>query len=402
MLNVENWAEIRRLHHSEKLSINEIVRRTGAARNTVRAALRSDVPPDYKRKPSGSIVDEVELQIRELLGAHPRMATTVVAERIGWQRGITVLKERVAELRPLYLPPDPCQRTNYSPGELAQWDLWFPPADIPLGYGQVGSPPVIVGVLGYSRVVAACMIPSRTVHDILSGHLACLVDFGGVPHKGVYDGEAALSSRHGAKVNLSEEFQCFRGTLGMGVVICKPGDPEAKGLVERANGYLETSFLPGRAFSDPHDFNTQLKAWLPKANSRNHRTLGCRPVDRLNADRAAMMTLPPIVPDTSWRFGMRLARDHYVRVATCDYSVHPRAVGRLCDVRVDLDSVVVTCGGHEVARHRRLWAKHQTVTDPVHAAARRAMTPASSEPSRSDDVEIRDLGVYDLAAGVAS
>jgi hypothetical protein len=62
----------------------------------------------------------------------------VIAERIGWQRGMTVLKDRVRELRPSFLPPDPVSRTVYQPGELAQCDLWFPPADLPLGFGQVG------------------------------------------------------------------------------------------------------------------------------------------------------------------------------------------------------------------------------------------------------------------------
>lgn len=46
--------------------------------------------------------------------------------------------------------------------------------------------------------------------------------------------------------------------LGMGLVICKPGDPEAKGMVERASKSLETSFLPGRRFSSPQDFNARL------------------------------------------------------------------------------------------------------------------------------------------------
>ena len=57
MIGVEDWAEIRRLHRAEGLSINEIVRRRGLARNTVRAALRSERPPLYERKSKGSIVD---------------------------------------------------------------------------------------------------------------------------------------------------------------------------------------------------------------------------------------------------------------------------------------------------------------------------------------------------------
>jgi transposase len=112
VLSVEDWAEIRRLHRSEGLPIKEIVRVLGVARNTVRAALSSDGPPRYERAPKGSIVDEVEPRIRELLAVYPTMPATVIAERIGWTRSIRVLSGRVAELRPVYLPPDPASRTS--------------------------------------------------------------------------------------------------------------------------------------------------------------------------------------------------------------------------------------------------------------------------------------------------
>lgn len=93
------------------------------------------------------------------------MPATVIAERIGWERGLTILKKRVRELRPAYLPVGPLSRMLYSPGE--QCDLWFPPADIPLGYGQTGRPPVLVIVSGHSR-----MLPSRTTGDLIDGHAA--------------------------------------------------------------------------------------------------------------------------------------------------------------------------------------------------------------------------------------
>ena len=94
-------------------------------------ALRSDEPPRYERAATGSIVDAVEPAIRELLREFPSMPATVIAERIGWTHGMTILKDRVRELRPLFVPPDPCQRTSYRPGELAQWDLWQPDVDDP-------------------------------------------------------------------------------------------------------------------------------------------------------------------------------------------------------------------------------------------------------------------------------
>lgn len=80
--------------------------------------------------------------------AWPRMPATVTAERIGWTHSLTILKHRIRELRPLYLPPDSAGRTQYLAGELAQCDLWFPPVDIPLGHGQCGRPPVLVMWLG--------------------------------------------------------------------------------------------------------------------------------------------------------------------------------------------------------------------------------------------------------------
>ncbi|MGY0002949.1 hypothetical protein [Micromonospora sp. I033] len=80
----------------------------------------------------------MEPQIRMLLQQWPEMPATVIAERVAWTRSLTVLKDRVRLLRSLFAPPDPAQSTDYLPGELAQCDLWFPRADVPLGFGQVG------------------------------------------------------------------------------------------------------------------------------------------------------------------------------------------------------------------------------------------------------------------------
>ena len=57
---------------------------------------------------------------------------------------------------------------------------------------------------------------------------------------------------------LTAECQAFRGMLAAKVLVCRPADPEAKGLIERAHDYLERSFLPGRTFASPADFNAQL------------------------------------------------------------------------------------------------------------------------------------------------
>ena len=72
-----------------------------------------------------------------MLAAWPTVPATVVAERIGWEHSIRVLRTRVSDLRPVYLLPDPASRTSYAAGEIAQCDFWFPDIELPVEYGQV-------------------------------------------------------------------------------------------------------------------------------------------------------------------------------------------------------------------------------------------------------------------------
>jgi transposase len=403
VISVEDWAEIRRLYRAESLGIREIARHMGVARNTVREALRSEGPPRYERAGRGSIVDEVEPAIRELLRDVPTMPATVIAERIGWSRGMTVLRDRVMELRPLFLPPDPAQRTFYRPGELAQFDLWQPDVPIPVGFGQTAKLWVVVGVCGFSRYAGGWMVPSRSAHDVIGGQLEVLRQFGAVPRRLVWDQEGCIGRRRGGVTTLTEPFQAFIGTLGTGAVILNAADPEAKGIVERNNHYYETSFLPGRRFDDVADFNAQFVGWLRRANNRVHATTKLRPAEAVFEDRGSMLAFPPVLPEVSWRFGSRVPRDHYLRVDSNDYSVNPRFVGRKVEVRVGLDTVTVTCEGTVVADHARCLARHQVILHPDHARTLRLMrTERYERPVVADpaEVELRDLAVYDRAVGM--
>src|SRR5271157_5171057 len=378
VIEVEDWAEIRRLHRAEGLPIKQIARIKNVSRNTVRAALRSDAPPKYEREPKGSVADGFEPRDRKL-------------------------RTRVAELRPAYLPPDPASRTSYAAGELAQDDFWFPDITLPVGFGQVRTAkqlPVLTLVSGYSRHAGAVLIPSRNAEDLYAGWWQLIQGLGAVPRLLVWDGEGAVG-KHPDR--LTAECQAFRGTLATRVYVCQPADPEAKGLVERFHDYLERSFLPGREFSSPADFNAQLGAWIATANTRWHRRLECRPSDRIGADRAAMIALPPVPPACGWHKTARLPRDYYVRLDGNDYSVDPAVIGRRIEVRADLARVRVSCDGRVVADHERCWAKHQTLTDPAHLRAAKALRSARRLAAvpvpRGDEVEQRDLSVYDQITG---
>jgi transposase len=412
VITVEDWAEIRRLYLAERMPIKAIAKKLGLARNTVRSAVRSVQPPRYVRAGSGSIVDAIEPRVRELLREFPQMPATVIAERIGWDRSLTVLKERVRLLRPVYAPQDPASRTSYDPGAVGQCDLWFPPAQIPLGFGRVGVgksvPPVLVLTVGYSRFLAATMIPTRNAQDLVLGQWAVLGQLGGVPRLLVWDGEGGVGRYGGQNPRLTPEFTALRGMLGTRFYVCKPNDPETKGLTERNNGFFETSFLPGRRFTGPADFNAQLGGFLARANARKRRALqGASAVERVSADRAAMAGLPPIdAAALGWRHSVVLPRDYYVRLDSCDYSVHPSAIGQRVDVLADLDTVRIRRGGTLVGEHPRCWARQQTITDPTHRSAADVMRQAYQDRDPSGrgpavtDVQERDLAIYDQVFGL--
>jgi hypothetical protein len=224
VLDVEDWAEIRRLHRAEGVPIKEIARRLGVARNTVRRALASDGPPKYVRAPKGSVVDPFEPRIRVLLTEWPRMPALVVAERIGWTYSLSPLKRRLALIRPEYVGIDPVDRVVYSPGQVTQCDLWFPETPVPVAPGHERVAPVLVMTLGFSRFLTATMIPSRQAGDILAGMWLLISGVGRVTKTLVWDRESAIGGGGRPTVPAA----AFAGTLATRIRLAPPRDPEFK------------------------------------------------------------------------------------------------------------------------------------------------------------------------------
>lgn len=285
------------------------------------------------------------------------------------------------------------------PGDVAQCDLWFPPQQIPLEDGSQALLPVLVITCAHSRFTLGRMIPTRHTQDLVLGMWELLQQLGRVPRRLLWDNESGIGrgKRH------AEGIGAFTGTLATSLVRLKPYDPESKGVVERRNGFFETSFMPGRTFASPADFNTQFAEWLTKANARVVRTIKTRPLDRLDVDRAAMLPLPPVAPAVGWVNRVRLGRDYYVRLDSNDYSVDPAVIGRFVDVTADLDRVEVRHEGRLVAAHERVWARGMTVTDPAHLTVAKMLREQYQRPGPAPDPDaelVRDLADYDRAFGL--
>lgn len=399
---MEDWAEIRRLYRSEKLSQAAIAERLSLSRNTVAKAVNSEAPPRYVRTPSTtSAWAQIELAVRALLEQFPTMPATVLAQRVSWSGGHSWFAENVARIRPEYAPADPCDRLVHLPGEQVQCDLWFPGALVPDHAGVLRSFPVLVMVAAYSRFIAAMMIPSRVTGDLLAGMWHLLQEIGAVPRTLLWDNESGIGQRG----RLADGVTGFCGVLATRLIQTRPYDPESKGVVERANGYLQTSFLPGRTFTSPADFNAQMWAWLAgTANRRIHATTGLIPADALAADRAAMTALPPVAPTTGTTVVTRLGRDYYISCGGNAYSVHPEVIGRMITVTTGLDRITARCADRLVADHERLWGRAGLATDPEHLAAAAVLREQfRSRPAAGAhlavDVEVADLSAYDVRFG---
>ena len=395
---MEDWALIRRLA-GEGVPKAQIAVRLGISRTTVVKAVASAAPPKYERRPVPTAFTPFEPVVRQLLEATPDMPATVIAERVGWTGSITWFRDNVRRLRPEHRPVDPADRLTWLPGDAAQCDLWFPPKKIPLEDGTKTLLPVLVITAAHSRFMVGRMIPTRHTEDLLLGMWVLLQQLGAVPRRLIWDNESGIGrgKRHADGVG------AFTGTLATTLVRLKPYDPESKGVVERRNGFFETSFMPGREFASPADFNTQFGDWLTRANARIVRTIKARPVDLLEADRAAMLPLPPVPPAVGWVNRVRLGRDYYVRIDSSDYSVDPGMIGRFIDVRADLARVEIRHEARLVAAHDRVWSRGQTITDPAHVAAAKVLRDAYQRPRPTADPDeglVRDLADYDRAFGL--
>jgi hypothetical protein len=358
------------------------------------------VAPRYERKPVPASFSPFEPRVAALLAEFPEMPASVIADRVGWDGSPSWFRENVARLRPQHRRPDPADRLTWVPGDAAQCDLWFPPARIPLEDGSTPLLPVLVITAAHSRFTTGLMIPTRRTEDLLLGSWELIRKLARVPRRLIWDNETGIG--RGGK--LADGVAAFTGTLATRIVQLRPRDPESKGIVERRNGFFETSFMPGRTFASPADFNAQFTGWLDRANSRVVRTLRARPADLIEADRAAMLPLPAVPPPLGWCQQVRLGRDYYVRLDASDYSVDPAVIGRLVEVTADLDRVRARTDGHVVAGHIRAWARGITVTDPAHAATARRLRQEFRQPRSPAPAGglVRDLADYDRAFGLIS
>jgi transposase len=348
MYQVHDWAEVHRLFYREGWAKTRIAERLGMSRNTVVRLLELSEPPTYRRAVRDSKLDLHRGSIVEMLKDDATAPATVIIEHLrrdGYDGGITILKDYLQEVRPLFLEAESRQRTSYLPGEVGHCDWWEP---------------------------------------------------------GVWDRDSSIVVPHSRPARLHDEVAALFGAFRIQPVILKPRRPQSKGQVERTIGYLETSFLPLRSFEGITDLQAQHDRRAAEvAFGRHHRRVGAKVGDTWRAERGFLAQLPDSLPDVDRHTEVWVTKDGFCRVGDVDYSVPPGLSGRRLGVESSWTEVVIFSEGGEIARHRRSFVPADVVLDPAHARALRLAREARSRLRAADpEVPEVDLGRYDTLAGV--
>lgn len=268
-------------------------------------------------------------------------------------------------------------------------------------------------VLGYSRRMFAHAYRDEKRHHVIDGHQKAFAWFGGYPKELLYDNARTMIMTEKPKdERLNKVFEDFARHYGFEVRFCRPYRARTKGKVESGVKYLKRNFLKGCRFQSLEDLNLRLSQWLTEvADQRIHGTTHVTPISRWEAEKEGLIklsTVRPWQPDQDHT--RRVANDARVTVATNLYPVDPGVIGKQVSVSVREGKVEIRNEKKElVACHDQLAGRFSEAPAPTDFIMRITQTQqreAAAIPPQNDprwageDVQVRDLSVYDEVAGI--
>lgn len=134
MYEVHDWAEVHRLFHREEWTKTKIAEKLEMSRNTVSRLLELSEPPRYERVPQASKLDPFKGSILGMLKEDAAAPATVIIghlRREGYDGGITILKEYLRQVRPLFMEVGGSSADYLSPWRDRSYGL--------VGYESVGA-----------------------------------------------------------------------------------------------------------------------------------------------------------------------------------------------------------------------------------------------------------------------
>lgn len=393
MISPETKAEIRRLFYAEHHTVRSIAEAMGVHHTTVDRAIdkesfvtRSAVVRSRGIDPYLPIVKDVFEQIPTIRATR---LVQILKDR-GFNGGVGQVRLALRDFRQTKSRRAHL-RTTVFPGEQGQCD-WAHFGTIVVGKAK-RKLSCFVMVLSYSRHLYAVFTFDQTLESFLRGHVLAFEAFGGVPRIILYDNlKAAVLERFGRAIRFNPALVELAGHYHFRAEPCNPARGNEKGRVERAIGFIRTSFFPGRRFVDLDDANRQLGDWLREiANVRpwpqgRERTVA----EAFEEDRVRLLTLPEHHADPWHVQPAKSDKTCYIRFDLNDYSVPPEFCRRRLTLTASDREVRMLDGQTEVARHERSYDRGQVIDAPSHTEAVLAQRIAAM-PSRRRDTLVAQI-----------
>jgi transposase len=385
---VEQFAEIRRDHRIEGLSIRALAKRHGVHRRTVRQALESAVPPERQAPlrvaprlaPYKSAIDEM---LRSDVDAPKKQRHTArrVLARLVDEHGATTglsystVRDYVRKRRPQILAQAgkpleagfvPQTHPPAAEAEVDFHDLW-----VVLG-GVKTKTALFTMRLSYSGRAAHRAYLTQGQEAFLEGHVHGFARLGGIPVVRVrYDNlnSAVNQVLFGRSRQENERWIAFRSHYGFEAWYCQPGHEGSheKGGVEGEGGrFRRTHCVPMPVVDSIEELNALLEA---ADDADDKRRIASRATS-VGCDWAFEKTLLTPLPDepfdTALTLTPRVDRYAQVMVRCNQYSVPARFIGHRLRVKLSASAMVVYDHNTMVARHQRAIGKGAKVLDLDH------------------------------------
>jgi len=386
--------------HNEGRSIRELQRQFQIGRNTVRRILRAhedrrnnghDVLKEKQKR--ASKLDAFEAEIKRLLEKYPRITCVRIFEELkdaGYAGGISILKERVADMR---VPNrEPVIRFETEPGEQGQMD-WSP---YTISFRRTGKCQVqcFSYILGFSRRQYIDFTVRHDFYSLIRRHQDAFQYFGGVPRECLYDNEKTIVLRwECGRPVFNPAFTSFITHYNCKPIACRPGVPQTKGKVESPFKYVEMNLLGGREFDDMEDLRTTRLWWLKeKSDLHIHDTTNRPPIELfIEQEQSALQPLPLHPYDTSEVFLKVCDAEGFINLETNRYSVPSDNMADILSVKATEHEILIY--NHEldlIAGHERQPAgAGQKVENPEHFKTKKLRY--GLEPVREAFMELGEM-----------
>lgn len=397
MIPAELRVEARRLFYAEHFTVNAIVEALGIHRDTVNEAIGVHQFVATPRLHKSRLDPYVQF-VGSTLEQYPRLRASrlfLMLKDRGYEGSVQQLRRLVRRVRPL--PVTAYLALTTMPGEQAQVD-WGHFGTIQIGKA-VRHLSVFVLTLSYSRRSYVRFTLDQTLATFMACHVDAFRDVGGVPRIVLYDNlKSVVLERVGNAIRFHPSILELAGHYHFRPEPCNKARGNEKGRVERAIGYLRTSFAEARHYRDLDDANVQLRRWLDEvANVRKWPQDRTRTVeDAWREEQPKLLSLPANEPDTSHVQPIRSGKTPYVRFDLNDYTIPHGLVRKQLTLVADEHTVRVLHGDDEVARHARSYDRGQRVEDHAHLAGllderRKAAVPKAQDRLRARVPEIDRL-----------